>query len=1150
MALFEAGRLEKPSTNTSRVNQRPKQVRFDEPEPPIKTPNIVKGIQEHTPRSVVFSTKPATQAGFPGTFLVGDEKLTNPNKKVSLFKQAMMKKRGESVSDESPSEISYANKHSTVHPEVEPENVIKIQNMSEKDILSAQEEIKSMFDSKVLDRFINKVSHVESLKPAEVKKDLKDLSWIRTEDQLDEAINMLPSFEKDKLRWTGRVVDPVNEAIVKPDDSSIRSVFANEYRTSASKVRFDFNGNVIPVDALVSRSSGLYHHEEEENAAGYTIADMMTLIQSAVPSQRSIGLGSLEKVLRIRHNCLYANYLPVPVTVTRHALFTLPRELPLLLRVSLDSGNLTVVSSALATLVAFLVPSNFSCDFDSVLHCPQLMMLPCAVAKAQGACDIYGVAVDNAPMKTRDDEEEGKITDVDLIEESPVRGLVHTGLVERIAFLLGSDSTMATGVRLTHDGKQCCWLLLCMIATHSETTMNRIANHKNILSYASTTLASLATLQDTEAIEERKSIIRLFTLLSLGRKDLARIIHDEYMSPNIPLVETWTMKRIWARYSIQSSFLTHQNDYETIGNLTLENLKMIKSSPKPGSFENLIELNHAAFRSPLEETMRSVNRCMFHDFLLSYVQLMLVHDFGMADDYDAIEIQQDFIPSSQSVIASESSPNKSFSSTMLLYIFEFLKTEQVSDTPESLFCLYSSLRICFLLSKWNDSRIRIASAFDHVRMSNRVSEIVASRHKYESSLFSFHDSAVARAHTLLKITMLRMNNRVFGISPTLPQLYSLVPQSANILGDEYLVTQVFKSLLSPAWNLVSLENSNTIFETLEPFLLGIHSSHLRLISDICHESPISYRICFDQDQKDDPRSVPRLIRKKWNESKSAWFLLALQSSEMFEPRSGLLKDILSASILLKDCMASEDVVILLVKFISTVEPGELFEKQISNLLLKLLDCHLCKLMEDSSTFYSRIEKAAGGGKSQVVNLWKDLIIAFNESLFGHPIGVSLLLLMFRMDAGKEVRFILWSDLYGGNLLKLVSPCDAVSCIHKSSDGSNPFSMPPETDPELLQIMCRALCDKVLTRTNNPFLFNIVLDHLANYIWVSSLTWNRKRLLKDLVVCTDSYIDLAKRNINGTSDESFHTRAIAILKIVSREEPAVWQRLEEDNLIDL
>ena len=62
--------------------------------------------------------------------------------------------------------------------------------------------------------------------------------------------------------------------------------------------RFDFNGQLIAPDADLDSRSGLHHHGEEPESAGYTLEELYILVRSLNISQKTLALATIAQVLR------------------------------------------------------------------------------------------------------------------------------------------------------------------------------------------------------------------------------------------------------------------------------------------------------------------------------------------------------------------------------------------------------------------------------------------------------------------------------------------------------------------------------------------------------------------------------------------------------------------------------------------------------------------------------------------------------------------------------------------------------------------------------------------------------------------------------------------------------------------------------------
>ena len=94
-----------------------------------------------------------------------------------------------------------------------------------------------------------------------------------------------PNLPKDieKLKWMTTVEsEPINKII-----------------DSVADIRFDFNGNLVPPTREINSTtiSGLHHHSQDPQLAGYTLLELDHLSRSTYPSQRSIAIQTLGRIL-------------------------------------------------------------------------------------------------------------------------------------------------------------------------------------------------------------------------------------------------------------------------------------------------------------------------------------------------------------------------------------------------------------------------------------------------------------------------------------------------------------------------------------------------------------------------------------------------------------------------------------------------------------------------------------------------------------------------------------------------------------------------------------------------------------------------------------------------------------------------------------
>nr|KAG5688524.1 hypothetical protein BaRGS_031308 [Batillaria attramentaria] len=89
----------------------------------------------------------------------------------------------------------------------------------------------------------------------------------------------------------------LQEERVKMDTGNDARLEANSAPVSVQQTgqqaRFDFRGNVVPADADVPVTTGLHHHGDEPERAGYTLEELFTLARSSNIQQRGLALNTL-----------------------------------------------------------------------------------------------------------------------------------------------------------------------------------------------------------------------------------------------------------------------------------------------------------------------------------------------------------------------------------------------------------------------------------------------------------------------------------------------------------------------------------------------------------------------------------------------------------------------------------------------------------------------------------------------------------------------------------------------------------------------------------------------------------------------------------------------------------------------------------------
>lgn len=314
-------------------------------------------------------------------------------------------------------------------------------------------------------------------------------------------------------------------------------------------------------------------------------------------------------------------------------------------------------------------------------------------------------------------------------------------------------------------------------------------------------------------------------------------------------------------------------------------------------------------------------------------------------------------------------------------------------------------------------------------------------------------------------------------------------------------------------------------------------------------------------------------KDKWEASKTAWIMLPMHATYLDEDSSFLVESTkLATSLVKEDIVRPQDAVLSMVRFFADCNANVALEAPATSALNELLNASLVRLFQlsdddpfpleqnyvpgrESSTqapWFKALERAAGS-IFKLTELWNNLLIAFNERLVGHETAAALLLVMLQTESDPELRLTLWTDLHGGNLLRLLQPPSG-SVLFRDL---RTFTARIECDPELLQCMTAALCRRALTK--GCFLHYVAVTQLRGYIWGGALSWNRKRLLKQLVEkgayweIISVQVPLANCSDASSSpcgNENVLPTALKALHIIAAENSRLWEKLRDDGLVSL
>lgn len=350
-----------------------------------------------------------------------------------------------------------------------------------------------------------------------------DLSKIQSEDDLRTHAQLLPPDERAKHEW---MQSPSSRSSSRAGGATTKT---RPTKHVATTERFDFDGEYLETgrqqDAIPTHS-GLFHHGDEPEAAGYTMGELVHLARSTVASQRAMALTTVAKVLRKRE-ALVANG-NLAAVVPR----VLPSDLSVTLRIALDDQNYSALSAAVTALHAFLVPSSgpptsqLDGRFGLVVPPPRTHLHPNVLSISSGSVDL-SLSLETPPTEevvyiATDEADDGSsIADAELAFLDPVQGLLHMDIGTRLRFVLAS-------VQLPDPRANAKILdVLVHIASHSPRAAEAIGTNATLVSAVQRTFLEsddVLTLANDAALALAVQALVFVRVLCQGSRDVATVL--------------------------------------------------------------------------------------------------------------------------------------------------------------------------------------------------------------------------------------------------------------------------------------------------------------------------------------------------------------------------------------------------------------------------------------------------------------------------------------------------------------------------------------------------------------------------------------------------------------------------------------------------
>ncbi|CAB4387529.1 unnamed protein product [Rhizophagus irregularis] len=265
--------------------------------------------------------------------------------------------------------------------EIDRENVEKISNMSEEEILKTVEMLRQTLSPKLVEKLSKNKPLVERI-PEESnegfngteEKEIKHVHFeenkMNYEEEDDDSLPLkmkekyFPNvpIEPEKIEWMG--VEFKKDESTTTNDQGMVKDYSSPYIPKSSDppaafYRFDFHGNIMEKDADVPTYMGLHHHGDNPDQAGYTSSELLHLSRSRVSSQRIIPLNVIGRIMRKVRKGHYGIEKCKGITE-----WMIKMKLPIYLRTALDDTAESVIVAAVDAISALIIGGTEGLDVE------------------------------------------------------------------------------------------------------------------------------------------------------------------------------------------------------------------------------------------------------------------------------------------------------------------------------------------------------------------------------------------------------------------------------------------------------------------------------------------------------------------------------------------------------------------------------------------------------------------------------------------------------------------------------------------------------------------------------------------------------------------------------------------------------------------
>ena len=316
------------------------------------------------------------------------------------------------------------------------ENINRLKQMTKEEILEEQEKLRASLDPNLLD----------FLQSRKRKKDNPSEKEVISETDLNSDIQSLMG-EAKRQKW--KHFDVVESEKIEWMQNEGKESENAAFR----KPRFDFEGQLIPLDRNIPVETGLFHHGDETTRPGYSLEELVRLADSSFQSQKIISLQTLACIARNAQN---------DISIDEHLQTNLFKALvdigiPMTFRIAMDNTALSIICLGVLGIRNLLV-NTIDCDFlDNVQYTTMGISLPLLNSNSK-------------PLKEGEEES----TDLEELQNDLVQGLIKTNILTRIKYIIDKVRPPPTSVTYLIE-------ILTHIARYSKSAALQVVNADKLM---------------------------------------------------------------------------------------------------------------------------------------------------------------------------------------------------------------------------------------------------------------------------------------------------------------------------------------------------------------------------------------------------------------------------------------------------------------------------------------------------------------------------------------------------------------------------------------------------------------------------------------------------------------------------------------------